>query len=274
VSFALAEIDLDYVGQVRASMPVRLQRRPDLYGELRLQDKVPSKRDSLLIIDSFLPTLYQDSNQWPRSGTFLPPGCRSRGFFYGPGSSLFFLRLIKFHKFFFTNYQITNSSANLLYQKLWSRLQRWKLFNTMHFCGRILNWTGSLTLYSSSNYGLFTHTVPLLAFSKYGSLGDGFVSYMRTFLQACLTAPSCSSSVLPGCWPTPSSTDLPFPSPSWTRNRLFQVRYPGMISPLWKAHSFVLGTVPNLWPSLIKVYSVLSLIPTHSTGPAFVWHWY
>jgi hypothetical protein len=46
LNFALAEIDLDYVAQVRASMPVRLQRRPDLYGELRLQDKIPSKSES------------------------------------------------------------------------------------------------------------------------------------------------------------------------------------------------------------------------------------
>jgi hypothetical protein len=46
VNFALAEIDLDYVAEVRASMPVRLQRRPDLYGELRLQDKIPCKCES------------------------------------------------------------------------------------------------------------------------------------------------------------------------------------------------------------------------------------
>ncbi len=46
MNFALAEIDLDYVAEVRASMPVRLQRRPDLYGELRLQDKIPCKCDS------------------------------------------------------------------------------------------------------------------------------------------------------------------------------------------------------------------------------------
>jgi hypothetical protein len=38
VNFALAEIDLDYLAQIRENMPVLLQRRPDLYGELHLRD--------------------------------------------------------------------------------------------------------------------------------------------------------------------------------------------------------------------------------------------
>ena len=38
VNFALAQIDLSYLAQVRENMPVRLQRRPSLYGDIRIQE--------------------------------------------------------------------------------------------------------------------------------------------------------------------------------------------------------------------------------------------
>jgi hypothetical protein len=38
VNFALAEIDLTYLDQIRESMPVRQQLKTSLYGDIRIQN--------------------------------------------------------------------------------------------------------------------------------------------------------------------------------------------------------------------------------------------